>query len=230
MITRTLSVLCFAALVAGCAEVSPETIAPSVSYEMAADANRTFSDRRPAAMMLQGLELSRLRALLMKRIPLNWYGAAANDLLVLALIGDEGEAEYLEQLYTHVPDARVDSGSMTAKLHTAVADIRNRRGTHSFEIAADSCVFGTPRETAANQLDALERVRLQTLLLERLAGKWDATSASDVAFLARIGDEDTALRLEAIYHKPDFHDAGNQTAVLQNAVQQIRQRLSGQQN
>ena len=213
-----------AGLLGGCDAISPETNAPSISYDMAADAGRPFSDRRPAALMLEGLELSKLRGLLMKRIPNGWYTTATNDMFILAVVGDEGTAEYIEQLYTRVPDTREDEASMTVMLHTAVAEIRNRLGTHAFEIAGDPYALSPARVTAALRLSAAERGRMQALLLARVPGKWDVSTANDVGVLAEIGDEAAAQALEAATGYPD---TGKLTTRLRSAIDQIRRRMAG---
>jgi len=213
-----------AGLLAGCDVISPETNAPSISYDMACDASKPFSDRRPAALMLDGLELSQLRELLMKRIPHGWYKTATNDAFILAVVGDEGTADYLESLYGQVPDAREDEASMTAMLHTAVAEIHNRLGTHGVETAGDRLVFEAERVAAARRLNATERAAAQALLLARVPGKWDATTGHDLAVLAAIGDEGAAGALEVDY---GYADTVEKRGELRAVVEQIRVRMAG---
>ena len=196
----------------------------SASFDIACDSGRVLSDRRSAALMIDSLENSKLRALLMKRIPNGWYTTATNDALILAAIGDEGNAAYLESLNASVPDTREDPRSMRALLHTTSAMIRNRMQTHSWDIACDGLVTQSQREIAIRMLAPTERVRLADVLLNRIPGKWDENTATDIALLGELGDEQVAQRLEAIYRKPDYSDTSSLTADLQDAVHQIRQQ------
>lgn len=215
-------------LLAGCQAMEALTEHyTSTAFDIACDPGRVLSDRRSSALMVDSLENSKLRALLMKRIPNGWYSTATNDALILAAIGDEGNAVYLESLYPKLPDAREDPRSMRALLHTTAAMIRNRMQTQSWEIACDGLVNQQQRDVAIGMLSPTQRVRLVGVLLDRVPGKWDENTASDIALLGEIGDEQAAQRLEAIYKKPDYTDTSSLTSNLQDAVHQIRQRTQG---
>jgi hypothetical protein len=215
-----------------CQNVQPlieslQTPNTSAAFDIASDPSRPLSDRRPMAQMMDGLETSKLKQLLMRRIP-SWNNSAGNDIVVLASIGDESNALYFESLYDKVPDTREDPRSMLVALHTGAAIIRNRMGDEAPAIAADGLVSLEQREAAVKHLSPSERTAWQGALVARIPGKWDANTGNDIALLGEYGDAGAAGQLEAIYRKPDFTDTSALATALMDAVSQIRQRASGQ--
>ncbi len=184
-------------------------------------ANDSMGPRWAAVDKLSEAGRRKLRLRLLDQITKNFPHADTSDLLIIGNIGDEQTAEELENLYPDMPNMEPFLHD-SMDLHTAVASIRNRLGTHAWDIVDDSLADIRERLTAVSRLTESERVRLQSLLMRRIPLSYSLArdNTDDIRVLGEVGDERAAEWLETI---PGPFKIGE---FISAAVDRIRARAS----
>jgi hypothetical protein len=232
--SRAVASLVAAVCTVACSTQAPDGGRSATHSLLVAAGNGPYRERKAAALSLDGVERSQLEAALLARL----HGQPNEGLLGMRddvdLLGNIGSATAAEELVKMYPLAREDCRT---DLHEAVATIRNRDGTHAFEVAEDRYVYYETRLAATKKLSRQELSSLQAAILERVVGNPYEMTTGDADVLGVIGDEEAANVLAWIlvqkYIDPVTGDLrprwalhGRLAAVMSEAVKTIRERCA----